>query len=203
MSFPIPKWYFLLSVTSILPVSSWQHGSKRNIKKLAIIRPFSMQNVEAFSHAFDEWEAFLPCDISKRTKVIGRAPVLVDMFLSYSQNFETSTPVKDHVYRIVHGFSANYNSSGWEQCIESIIPIEANIDPQVDLYAVNEAYKNRMWVHGPNKQFVNNMKTILGGKFGYYDAVFVMESDVLPVRQYWLDSLLEEAERDPFMILGR
>merc|ERR1740124_552307 len=206
--FPMPKWCFLLTVTSILPVSSWQdpvanrRSTNRNIEELAIIRPFSMLNIEALSHAFEEWGAFLPCDISKRTKANGRAPVLVDVFLSYSQTYENFKPARDYVRRVIDGFAANYNASGWEQCINRIIPIEANIDPQVDLYAVNEAHINRMWVHGPNQQFVYDMNKISGGEFGHYDAVFVMENDVLPVRQYWLDSLLEEAERYPFMILG-
>ena len=60
-----------------------------------------------------------------------------------------------------------------------------------------------MWVHGPNQQFVNSMAQISGGEFGNYDAVMVMERDVVPVQEYWLDSLLEEAEQESFMILGR
>jgi len=219
------KWSFLLTAASTLyaeavkrdayhPESkldvSRLHGSlpdrtssaKRNIKRLAILRPFSRLDVKALSHSFDEWDAFLPCDISKRIEYTVDPPVLVDVFLSYSQTFESYKPAIDHVRSIIDGFAANYNASGWEQCIRSIKRIECDIDPQMDIYAVHEAHTNRMWVHGPNQQFVKSMDMILGGEFGHYDAVFVMESDVSPVRQYWLDSLLEDAERDPFMILG-
>ena len=34
------------------------------------------------------------------------------------------------------------------------------------------------------------------------DAVFVMEADVVPVQHYWLDTLIDEAEESPFVILG-
>jgi len=222
MAFRILKCYFFLATAFILAVNAFKlgplssksnqshgsgwHGSvdrdtKRNIEKLAIVRPFSTQNIEDLSQAFDKWDAFLPCKITK-LNTNGRSHVTVDMFLSYSQTFESFKPARDSVLRIINDFSAKNNSSGWERCIESIRSIEAKIDPKVDLYALNESHKNRMWVHGPNQQFVNSMETILGGEFGHYDAVFVMESDVVPVRQYWLDSLLEDAERHPFMILG-
>ena len=173
--------------------------SKRNIKRLSIICPFSKHDVEALSHAFEEWNTFLPCNTSNMSK---DKQFSVDVFLSYSQTLKNSKPVRQQVCRIIDDFESNHNGSGWEQCIKSIRTIEAKIDPQWDLYFVNEAHKNRMWVHGPNQQFLTSMEVILGGDFGHYDAVFVMESDVLPVRQYWLDSLLEEAEKDPFMILG-
>ena len=45
-----------------------------------------------------------------------------------------------------------------------------------------------MWVHGPNQQFDIGM--------------FVMENNAIPTRQYWVDSLLADAEKYPFMILG-
>jgi len=176
-------------------------GVKRNIERFAILRPFSPRNVESLSHAFDEWNTILPCDINDAD---GKPPVLVDVFLSYSQTFQSFKPVRDHVRAIIDGFAQNYNvTGGWEQCITSIRQIEANIDPQMDLYDGSEAYTNRMWVHGPNQQFINSMHTMLTGGFGHYDAVFIMETDVLPHKQYWLDSLLQEAEKQPFMILGR
>ena len=176
--------------------------SQPKIEKLAIIRPFSKHNVKGLLHAFDEWDTFLPCDISE-LKFGVRPTVQVDVFLSYSQTFESFKPARDNVLRIIDDFTGRYNASGWQRCITSIKSIEANIDPKADLYASNESHKNRMWVHGPNQQFVNSMETILGGEFGRYDAVFVMENDVIPVRNYWLDSLLADAEKHPFMILGR
>jgi len=215
----MPKWYIFLTIVLNLPIeafidaqflpnrnlgfSQWYDSffdqSKRNIKRLAIIRPFSKHDVEVLSHAFEEWNTFLPCNTSK---ISNGEQFSVDVFLSYSQTFKNSKPARQQVRRIIDDFESNHSGSGWEQCIKSIRTIEAKIDPQWDLYFVNEAHKNRMWVHGPNQQFLRSMEVILGGDFGHYDAVFVMESDVLPVRQYWLDSLLEEAEKDPFMILG-
>ena len=214
------KWYLVFAIllsTDALDFSSFLNSnlhersrrnglvsdpSERKIRKLAVLRPFSKHNVKGLLHAFDEWETFLPCDIFKLKSDV-RPPVQVDIFLSYSQTFESFELARDNVLRIIDDFKGNYNASGWQRCITSIKAIEANIDPKVDLYALSESHKNRMWVHGPNQQFVNGMETLLGEDFGRYDAVFVMENDVIPVRQYWVDSLLADAEKHPFMILGR
>jgi len=185
---------------SLIRHKPWR-GGRNNIEKLAILRPFSTQTIDELPHVSDQWEEFLPCDIKKKANDVSSA-VEVDILLSYSQTFQSSKLARDSFGSIIDAFASSHNIRGWEQCIREIKQIEANIDPKTDLYSQSEAQINQMWVHGPNQQFINSMVSILDGVHGDYDAVLVMESDVVPVKKYWLDSLLEEAESDPFMILG-
>eukprot|EP00957_Ditylum_brightwellii_P081248 6180470-Ditylum_brightwellii.AAC.1 len=102
----------------------------------------------------------------------------------------------------------NAQTSSWAKCFRSIRAIEANIPAEEDLYLPNEISRNAKWVNGPNRQFSAAVHSITSGAFNEYDVMFVMEGDCVPVKEYWLEALLEEAEESfgvfgPFAILGR
>jgi hypothetical protein len=172
-------------------------NDRRAIKRLAIIRPFGKQESKHLHQTFAEWEKHLPCRDNSSQRV------LVDIFLSFSQTYETFQPAVETTNDIINEFieSKLSGSQSWQSCIHNISRMEINIDPEIDIYRPEESRTNRMWVHGPNEQFVKGLKTIIN--MGLYDAAFIMEGDVVPVRDYWLDALITEAEAKGFTILGR
>jgi hypothetical protein len=106
--------------------------------------------------------------------------VQVNIILSYNQylNDSSSQLAKHHFETIIHNFNAakdslnrnnttntttesSITSSSWEQCIHDIKVIECGIDPNIDLYSPDQSRTNRMWVHGPNQQFITSMEKIM------------------------------------------
>jgi hypothetical protein len=182
---------------------SKQSGGK--IKRLAIFRPFGKKAVDTLTDMFSSWEDHIPCNMSMYEEDDNffsslEPSVFVDIFLSYSQSYENYPPAQIATNKIINDFIKRRSYKGWPRCIHNISTIDANIIPEIDLYLPEESQTNRMWVHGPNYQFVHGISQIMSLK--QYDAVFVMEGDVLPVRDYWLDTLIKEAEEDEFVILG-
>ena len=187
----------------LLPQSKQNDGK---IKRLAIFRPFGIKSVSTLIDMFSGWEDYIPCNVSMHEEennfFNSEQHVLVDVFLSFSQSYEKVPPAQSATKRVVDDFRQNQKqtSNGWQRCINNIFTLDANIDPEVDLYLPEESQTNRMWVHGPNYQFVHGVRQIM--RLKQYDAVFVMEKDVLPVRDHWLDNLIKEAEEEEFAILG-
>jgi len=177
-------------------------GSDSTIKRVAILRPLHMQ--ASVIDSFLLWKKFLPCELTKENKP------KVDIFLSATQSFDTDSDLRRSsesllsVFKAKEGNNCEINGGDhcWMQCIDNIYLIEANIPPTEDVYKKNEAAKNIMWVNGPNRHFSTSMDTIGSGNYGDYDAVFVMEVDTVPVKQHWLDKLVDEAEQEDFAILG-
>ena len=188
----------LTESSSLTPAQHVELQDRSTLKRLAIIRPFGKDQSKHLDEAFDDWGKHLPChnDSSQR--------VLVDVFLSFSQAYETFQPAAEITNKIINTFLESKVSGGsqrWESCINNISRMEINIDPETDIYRSKESQTNRLWVHGPNEQFVKGLKTIIN--MGLYDVAFIMEGDVIPVRDYWLDALIAEAEAKEFAILGR
>ena len=170
----------------------------KKIERLAIIRPFGKNDTKRLHQMFSEWDKYLPC----RSDPLKR--IHVDIFLSYSQTYDTFELANEKTNQIINEFmllKASGHPRRWPICIQEVSKIEMNIDPKDDIYRPEESRSNRMWVHGPNEQFVKGLKTII--KSGLYDAAFVMEPDVIPVKDYWLETFVAEAETRDFAILGR
>uniref|UniRef100_A0A7S4VS88 Uncharacterized protein n=1 Tax=Ditylum brightwellii TaxID=49249 RepID=A0A7S4VS88_9STRA len=177
-----------------------------SIRRLAVVRPFGVSSAASLPQTFSDWADFLPCNVVDR---IDENNVEVDIFLSFSQTYEASPNTLSSINTIIDKFNAESteNEISWSKCFRNIFAIEANILDDDDLYLPNQARRNMMWVNGPNRQFSAAMRSITGGDFGKYDAMFLMEGDCVPVKEYWMDSLRKEAERSflehgPFAILG-
>ena len=130
----------------------------------------------------------------------------MDVFVSLSQIWDwESYGISDDGLAMQHEV---FENPLLKPCIRSFKMIEANLPPTEDVYhrAHGGMFKNsqtkRSWLHGPNDHFIAAMKNILAHR-NNYDAVLIMEADTVPVKKYWLDELIKEAEETPFMILGR
>ena len=98
---------------------------------------------------------------------------------------------------------------GWSRCFERVYAIEGIIPQEVDLYISSTQEELYNWINGPNRQFERLYREIQTRNWGTYDGpldlgVFLMEWDVVPIKAFWLNRLVEEIEANrPFAILGR
>ena len=195
------------------------------MRRIAVLRPFGTRMAGVLPGTFDGWSDFFPCDLDRRRSFgseMGQTAgegwdndVEVDVLLSFSQNLEDYPEAAENVARVLHLFGKDGDGDGnegktnldrapWSRCFRNVHTISAKIEPVDDIYNPAEAHRNPLWVNGPNRQFASSLRSAMSGEFGSYDAVFIMEGDCVPVRDYWLDSLLDEAEgAAPFAILGR
>jgi hypothetical protein len=176
--------------------------SRKGAGALAIVRPFSPKEVSKIVNTFASWEDYSPCREGHNGDA-GSGYGKVDFFLSYSQTLHDAVEVKETLDRMIASFRSEKNASPWNGCINEIYAIDAHIAPEEDVYIKEDQDTNPMWVNGPNQHFLTTLNEMRNGVHGIYDAVFLMEDDTKPIRQYWLDSLLEEIEETDFAILGR
>ena len=201
---------FFVSIGSSLQHSLTNQPSKnlirhvmpeKRIQRLALLRPFGTRMISSMPDSFDAWEKYLPCDMDHQNK-----EVIVDIFLSYSQTYDSNKMAQESSEKLLEKFLTTRNQEdqkGWARCFRNIHFIEASIPPSEDLYLPPEANTNRLWVNGPNQQFISSMEQILKNN-EQYDVVLLLEHDCVPVQQYWLDTFLAEAEKgESFAILGR
>ena len=191
-----------------------QHG--RSIRRLALVRPFGTRMASILPRTFDSWSDFSPCDLSGRLSDLEikqlrgqRVDALeVDVFLSFSQRLEDHPEAAENAEKVLRLFGKDggdgTDQAPWARCFHDAHVFSVGIPPEEDIYQPNEAHRNPLWVNGPNRQFVSSLRSVLGEEFGQYDAVFIMEGDCVPVKDLWLENLLDEAEEAaPFAILGR
>lgn len=164
-------------------------------RRVAVVRPFSVNALDSIAHSFDSWSKHIPCSKWTRRKKEFR-DFEFDVVLSFSQTYE-SVPEADKVTKTMMD---DLNEANWYKCFHSIIRISNNIPADEDIYDQSQAATNIMWAHGPNKMFVENMKKLMEQGYEY---ALVMEEDTIPVRKYWLDRLMEEASKSDFAVIGR
>ena len=156
--------------------------------KLAVVRPFSPADVDSLAPSFDVWDEFPPCSANG---------TVADLFLVYSQSLETSPRAQEAVGRVTDRFHKN---NGWGHCFGEIFAVDADIQSDLDIYQPKEQDTNPLWVNGPNRHFERIVRV---GQAEGFDTLYLMEGDSVPVKAYWLDSLMLDAELNrPFTILG-
>jgi len=176
---------------------------KKRIIRLALLRPFGTEQISSISDSFVDWNNYLPCDLKHKNN--SDEEVIVDIFLSFSQSYEKNFNAQASAEKMLGLFLSNRNTEkeGWARCFRNIHLIEANIPPSKDLYLPTEANTNELWVNGPNQQYLSSMEQILKNNEEQYDAVLLLEYDCVPIKQFWLDTFVAEAETgDSFAILG-
>ena len=179
-------------------------ASIRRTKRVAILRPFSTERASNLKESFDTWSEYLPC------KPDGSEPTIAmefDLFLSYSQSYDGNNTSALDADKSTQFLIDNFQSFPWSKCFQNVYRIETNTPEDQDLYLPSEM-DNPLWVNGPNQQFVKSMNIIQDFHVPdshtrqVYDYVFVMESDVLPIKVNWLKNLMEEAQQKDFCMLG-
>ncbi len=160
---------------------------------LAVVRPFSKKDYHKLKLSLHEWNSFLPCEMPTEN--------LYDLHLVYSQDLENGygkEVVRPYIEEVVNSF---YNKEElWMQCFKNVTYHDSKIDPALDIYNPKAYNRDRMWVNGPNSQFLDINRYIESFN---YDAWFLMEFDSVPIRAYFLDALAGEIEQTrPFAILG-
>ena len=177
---------------------------KKRIIRLALLRPFGTEQISSISDSFVDWNNYLPCDLKHKNN--SDEEVIVDIFLSFSQSYGNNLNAQASAEKMLGLFLSNRNTEkeGWARCFRNIHLIEANIPPSKDLYLPTEANTNELWVNGPNQQYLSSMEQIMKNNEERYDAVLLLEYDCAPIKQFWLDTFVAEAETgDSFAILGR
>eukprot|EP00957_Ditylum_brightwellii_P069123 5247691-Ditylum_brightwellii.AAC.1 len=182
-----------------------------NRRRIAIVRPFDPAHAEVLLGSLERWGIVKPCggsyDEQSQTWVGGHGYYeygenyseeerpIVDLVLSFSRTyadligFDTLSSVRDL-------FEAH---DGWG-CFSDLVPIASNIEPELDIYVPSAVQTNPLWANGPNNQFLKSYTQV---KTKGYDAMVVMETDVQPQVNGWLDMMLSEIKKnEPFVILG-
>ena len=206
--------------------------------QMTIARPFSVIDLRRLSQSFDSWEDYVPCDSRKTTNDdagngVGDN-VQVKLLLVYSrsldpnddnggdnddENLKSVNDVIDQVKKIYQ------KTNGWNSCISSIDRIGVNIDPSLDIYNASQQDTNPLWVNGPNRHFERTVRYLQHQQQDGNDetnsvvgnVMYWMEMDSVPVKEYWLDALVNEIQtrqvttttttasttKEGFAILGR
>ncbi len=192
MTAPGISWIALIFAISLIHAAqAITHPS------LAITRPFAPSDVDRLSESFGEWRDFPPCH--------DESPISVDLFLVYSQRLSESVEAQASIRAVEEMFGQDED---WSRCISRVIGFGVDIDPEADMYRIDQQNANVMWVNGPNRQFERTIRILQSSQYNPHDLMFLMEMDSVPVQPYWLDTMIDEivkleSEPSPFAILGR
>eukprot|EP00581_Thalassiosira_minuscula_P002176 CAMPEP_0183743102 /NCGR_PEP_ID=MMETSP0737-20130205/65044_1 /TAXON_ID=385413 /ORGANISM="Thalassiosira miniscula, Strain CCMP1093" /LENGTH=550 /DNA_ID=CAMNT_0025978707 /DNA_START=198 /DNA_END=1851 /DNA_ORIENTATION=+ len=159
-------------------------GSSSNKISLAIVRPFANGRAEELVASFADWEAMTPSKDGCANHEIG----LILTFpregdpQGYADVYDAYEKIKEIGQR----------TNGWGGCIKSIDLFFAGLTVEEDFYSSYFAELGGVqnWVNGPNRQFERVFRFVQSQK--KYDLWYLMEPDVFPQKNYWLDNLLEE-----------
>uniref|UniRef100_A0A7S4RRC4 Uncharacterized protein n=1 Tax=Ditylum brightwellii TaxID=49249 RepID=A0A7S4RRC4_9STRA len=175
--------------------------------RFALVRPFARSDVETLLKSFELWDSARPCGNYKTEWNLEDYTVygdryaedehpIVDLVISFSgksgdiEGYDTLSTIQEL-------FDAR---NGWGGCFSEFVSFEAGINPEDDIYDHQPIQTNPHWVNGPNEQFRKNYRFI---KNKGYASMIMMESDVQPQVDGWLDLALSEVKRNqPFAVLG-
>jgi hypothetical protein len=164
--------------------SFWKAPSHEH---LAIARTFVSADFQRLVESFQKWPS--PC----RGR---RAHATTDMFLVYAGDLSNDSNLLVQVEELVEFLEPLY-----AQCIRKVEWISCNIPKEVDIYKPHLQTNLQGWVNGPNRQFEITFRKLQSMGYG---KMFLMEADTIPLKQFWLDLLLDEIEvKAPFSLLGR
>jgi hypothetical protein len=160
----------------------------------AIARTFSLHDATELPGSFDAWNSHPPCE--------GTASAYVNLLLVFSQSLERSSVAQSAIKEVRRRFQ---ETGGWDNCIGRVLAFGVDIDPDSDTYKPSEQETNPLWVNGPNRQFERTVRKLQEARFGFYDSMYLMEMDSVPVKAFWLDIILDEinGQKRDFAILGR
>lgn len=187
-----------LSILEKEQLNSLRGSNDKGTKRFAIARPFCEFDAETIPMTFMAWNEYLPCDV---LSVSQEGSVPVDLFLVYSQSYsENDVAIKpmDEMIRTFYD-----DTTSWSRCFSNIYAIETNIPQELDLYIPSAREELSCWINGPNRQFEGMYRIIQSGQWGDYESFYLMEGDSIPIKPFWLDTLLLEVEKKhPFAVLG-
>ena len=182
-------------------------------KRLALLRPFGPNDVNALLRSFDLWSTYWPCTSHNDDYD-------VDLVLSYSRHVgeegegisSESDILATHAVDEIRSKMLGQQNKGWGECFTGLRIIEAGLDERTDHYSRDKSgVPARLdWVEGPNGQFRENIAQLMGlpGIDGdedghYYELAFIMEPDNQPQRTGWLNEVLDDIQvNTPFALLG-
>ena len=83
----------------------------RKINRIALLRPFGMKMSASMPNKFNDWETFMPCNITKQDSPGSNQPLDIDVFLSFSRSFEKYQTAIDSAYSIIEKFRTSRSSN--------------------------------------------------------------------------------------------
>ena len=156
--------------------------------RMVILRTFCPFDIDALASGFDDWVTFFPCESQKP----------VDILLYFSQDWALWPKAKSAADDIVRKFDEGHYP--WSVCFGTMSIGTAAMPPSEDFYAPPQQQTNRLWVNGPNRQFEAGLRASQGGD---WQLAYLMEPDSVPLKSFWLDTLLAEVDKKrPFAVLG-
>ena len=180
----------ILLVASVASVAYGLAG----LGNFAIARPFSLHDASGLGASFDDWSTYPPCSD-------GAAIGQPKLFLVYSQSFENHNAAIAE--SAIESVQVHFNrTQGWGNCFAEVVSLAVNITPDEDIYRKDQQDSNVLWVNGPNRQFERTARAL---KAQGIDLFYLMEMDSVPIRENWLDTLVEAIQNQStgFAILGR
>mmetsp|Transcript_13121 Transcript_13121/g.27754 ORF Transcript_13121/g.27754 Transcript_13121/m.27754 type:complete len:191 (-) Transcript_13121:1169-1741(-) len=160
-----------------------QYSQARPRTKIVITRSFSSSDTSKLNASFDAWKTFPPCS--------GSPKYSVHLFLVFSRSLNTSSEVVSIIKNIG---SLSEATNGWGDCIAKVIGIGSDIDRSLDIYNPEETRTNPLWVNRPDRKFQRSVHAIQRSADGPYNFMFTMGIDLVPIKRYWLDLLIDEIE---------
>jgi hypothetical protein len=191
----------------VLPLFGWLiHPAQSRTVRMAISRPFSEADAHLLPQSFEAWATHPPCRRQMGDDIDAALVVKTDLLLVFSQTLESSLQAQQVISEIKKKF---HQTQGWGKCILTVEGIGVGIHPDQDIYDSKQQDSNPLWVNGPNRLFERTVRFLQRLDDEERDRkpelMYLMESDSVPVRDYWLDALVEEFRSKPlgFAILGR
>lgn len=185
---------FTVSAILILACRVVASVANAGLGNFAVARPFSFHDASGLGGSFDSWSTYPPCSDGS---TVGQPK----LFLVYSQSFDNDNA--DVAKSAIESVELHFNrTKGWGNCFAEVVSLAVNITPEEDLYRKDEQTTNVLWVNGPNRHFERTARAL---KDHGIDLFYLMEMDSVPIRENWLDTIVEaiQSPSTAFSILGR
>nr|XP_047138015.1 uncharacterized protein LOC124814398 isoform X2 [Hydra vulgaris]XP_047138016.1 uncharacterized protein LOC124814398 isoform X2 [Hydra vulgaris] len=157
------------------PFKHPQHNTTQQVRKLKIVIPFQIKQIEKVLDNISKWKKFKPCD-HKNSTIENIELIFYMSYLNADQD-------------IVKKLSLISNES-----------LECFADTQMVFYKYNSIGEDQH-VTGSRLMF-ESMLNKSNEHFNHTDFVFYMEPDVRPIKSNWLNALINEIDSGKFWIKG-
>jgi hypothetical protein len=176
-----------------LPATEPPVEEKERNSGIGLVRPFTSRDFMKLRKSFDEWDRLVPC--SPKSTTSGN----VDLFLLYSREISDDHLVQSELAQLLlQDSDATHEGQEWRKCFRHIEVLSLGLTAEQDIYSRDQQGKRLDWVAGPNHEvFRRAFRTMQ--MTDTYETMFFVEPDVHPLKEYWLDSIVDEIKsKRPF-----
>jgi hypothetical protein len=183
---PVPKYLnadvpFLKTNLSIVPLSDqlfWKKPNStmlvRQASSLVMLVPYVQKHGDRVIHALNSWSIVGdPCPLVRQHNL-----TTVDLVFWFNKDFEDTQNFSSSFRHSVHRALEEHDN---RRCFGKVKFLSAKLELSEDVYPI-----------GPSYQWYNAFLSNVTGLTGLYDYMFWAEHDVYPIKEGFIDKLLEE-----------